>query len=206
MLIGLHGRKQAGKDTFYERAAHIMADVTPVERASFADLLYRSAAASLGLTVEELQKWKSDPAVRVQVVLLSSWSEDCEILVDITVRQYLQNYGTEGHREIFGSDFWVEQVRLLHEGRIVMVTDVRFENEAIAIQAAGGNVVCIEGPPEVEHADDGHASEVPLPEHLIDAWVDNSVRDDNFRAIDRQVDTLLRLHLNAQHYSIRMPA
>jgi hypothetical protein len=193
MLIGLNGRKQAGKDTVYERTRHIMRDVMPVERASFADLLYRSAAAALGVTVEQLQMWKADPNVRVAV---GKRYESIGLVPEseITVREFLQKYGTEAHRDVFGPNFWVEQVRLGHEGRIVMVTDVRFPNEAEAVRAAGGRIVEVVGPMGRVTAD-AHASEAPLPTELVDVVIQNVVRDDNFRSLDGSVDTLVRLVL-----------
>jgi hypothetical protein len=199
MLIGLNGRKQAGKDTVFERVARLMDGVVGVERVSFADLLYRSAAASLGVTVEFLQEHKSNPLAVVCVMV------DGVLIVDQTFREFLQSYGTEGHRDVFGMDFWVDAVTLYHEGHIVVVTDVRFENEALAVHRAGGSIVEVIGP-EGRVTDDGHASEAPLPEELIDATITNTVRDDGFRTLDGQVDTLLRLHLGAQSYSIRVPS
>lgn len=186
MLIGLHGKKQAGKDTVFERAAHLMRDVLPVERVSFADLLYRSAAASLGATVDQLQRWKTDPRVRVMVGDEHGRFTGGEQ----SIRQYLQRYGTEAHRDIFGTDFWVDQVSLSdHVGRIVMVTDVRFPNEARAVKAAGGQVVRVLGP---EAESDDHASEIPLEAELVDVTVYNRVRDDDFRSLDYRVARLLR--------------
>lgn len=192
MLIGLHGRKQAGKDTVFQRAAHIMADVYPVERVSFADLLYESAAASLGVSVEALQDWKSKPRVTVQV------KSGPFVLRRHTIREYLQRYGTEAHRDVFGTDFWVDNVRLEHDRRIVMVTDVRFENEAVAVMRAGGRVVHVLGPDDVERAGDWHASETPLPADLIDVVLPNRVRDDGFRSLDEHLATLLRAWLKKE--------
>jgi hypothetical protein len=206
VLIGLNGRKQAGKDTVFERVARLMADVVEVERVSFADLLYRSAAASLGVTVELLQVLKSVPDARVRVVdRRGDWlgANNTGTYADQSVREYLQHYGTEAHRDEFGPDFWVEQVNLEHEGRIVVVTDVRFVNEAEAIQRAGGTVVEVIGPEGRVTDDDAHASEAPLPEELIDVTLTNTVRDDGFRRLDGQVDTLLRLHLGGALHSVR---
>lgn len=195
MLIGLHGRKQAGKDTVFARASHLMDDVVRVERASFADKLYASAAASLGVPVSALQAWKTNPEFRV---LVAGPNQDSAVRVgqvyaSQTIREYLQGYGTEAHRQVFGDSFWVDQVGLEdHEGRIVLVTDVRFANEAEVVRDAGGFVVNVVGPPEVEAAGDGHASEVPLPPRLIDFQIDNDVRDDGFQKLDAQVAQLLR--------------
>ena len=188
MLIGLHGKKQAGKDTVYERVVHLLGPGTKagakVERVSFADLLYKSAAFALGVDEAFLREWKSDPGVRVKVT--SDYGHRTR--ANLTVREYLQRYGTEAHRELFGSNFWVDHVDLTdHEGKIVVVTDVRFRNEAQAVSNAGGSIVHVVGPEDVESSGDGHASEETLPSWLIDHVLLNTVRDDNFGALDEQV-------------------
>ena len=190
MLIGLTGRKQAGKDTVFERARHLMADVLPVERASFADLLYESAAASLGVFVDDLRRWKNDPEVFVTVGLAN-----CTTYRRQSLRQYLQRYGTEAHRSVFGDDFWVDNVRLDHAGKLVFVTDVRFDNEAQAVRRAGGIVVRVVGPEEIEHAPDGHASEAGLSAGTVDLTLRNGRRDDGFRSLDVALAAFIRSSL-----------
>lgn len=206
MLIGLNGRKQAGKDTVCERIAHKLADVIEVERVSFADLLYVSAAEALGVSVEWLQAHKSDTAARVAIGIRY---DELGIVPtsELTVREYLQRYGTEAHRSVFGDNFWVEQVErklAAHRERIVVVTDVRFENEARAVRAAAGAVVEVIGPMG-SVTDDAHASETPLPVELVDVVIPNLVRDDEFRALDGEVDRLLRLHLG-EDFSMAVPS
>lgn len=190
MLIGLHGRKQAGKDTVYARIVHLLGPGSKagakVERASFADLLYRSAAEALGVTVDYLQERKSDPRFTVAVLRANGRFEN-----EMTLRGFLQRYGTESHRRVFGDNFWVDQVDLTHDRKIVVVTDVRFPNEAQAIIDAGGSVVRVVGPPEVEGAADGHASEVPLPDWMVDFTLLNDVRDDAYRTLDGAVTELV---------------
>ena len=196
MLIGLHGKKQAGKDTVYERivarfgeGSKIGADVV---RVSFADKLYESAAAALGVDVDFLRRWKADPGAGMTIqVPHPDGGYGIEVGGCIRFREYLQRYGTEAHRDIFGPNFWVDNVDLSHEGRIVVVTDVRFANEAQAVIDAGGTVVHVIGPDEVELAADGHASEVTLPERYIDARLTNKVRDDDFVSLDLRVMDLL---------------
>lgn len=192
MLIGLHGRKQAGKDTVFRRTAHLMRDVVDVQRVSFADLLYESAAAALGVSVDFLQTYKTDPDVVVSVMGSGG------IYTELPIRGYLQRYGTEAHRDVFGPNFWVDAVDLEHAGRIVMVTDVRFPNEAEAVRRAGGSVWRVIGPAEVEDAGDGHASETPLPLGLVDDELRNDVRDDDFRALDERLHRLIRTELGVQ--------
>jgi hypothetical protein len=199
VLIGLNGKKQAGKDTAYLRLAHLFGGEL-VERRSFADRLYRSAASALGVTVEELQEWKSDPEIQVCVRAVRDLRDGeglpfkhHTVIARASVREYLQRYGTEAHRDVFGDSFWVEQVDLEHAGRMLVVTDVRFPNEAERIRAAGGWVVVIRGPADVERAGDDHASEAPLPAELVDATISNDIRDDGYRHLDGQLRTLVRL-------------
>lgn len=193
MLIGLTGRAQAGKDTVYERAAHVVAQswadldrVAPiVERRSFADTLYRSAAAALCVTEETLRIYKADPDVTIEVV-----HRDLGPLQILSTRQYLQAYGTEAHRDIFGSDFWVEHANLHnHHDRIVFVTDVRFDNEAHAVRDAGGIIVEVVGPDNGLGTD--HPSEAGVHRDLVTVTIDNTTRDDDYATLDGAVRFLL---------------
>lgn len=188
MLIGLHGKKQAGKDTVYERMLRLLGGQgCKVERTAFADKLYESAAAVLGVEPELLRRWKSHPEARVVLTLPGDAEMHYHVEAQQTVREYVQRYGTEGHRDLFGSDFWVERVDLSHEGRVLVATDVRFPNEAQAVLNAGGAVVHVIGPDEVEGAGDGHATEEKLPHRYIDLELLNDVRDDAFKTLDAEV-------------------
>jgi hypothetical protein len=186
MLIGLTGRAQAGKDTVFERLVLLYRTTTEVRRVSFADPLYESAAAALGVDVEFLRRWKADPRAGLKLAV-----PGVECAGSLTFREYLQRYGTEAHRTLFGPDFWVERADLTHDGRIVVVTDVRFRNEAQAIADAGGAVVRVTGPAEVEGVEDAHQSEAGIPAYLVDQTLDNSVRGDNFRALNFQLRALV---------------
>ena len=99
-MIGLHGRMGSGKDTVLERLQVLQPG--RFERVSFADPLKRSAAALLGVSVEKLEEWKRDEEALLCFGNAENFDAGC-----MTVRKYLQRYGTEAHRDIFGSDFWV---------------------------------------------------------------------------------------------------
>jgi hypothetical protein len=185
MLIGLTGRAGAGKDTVHETLVELYGDQLPVERRSFADPLYESAAAALGVTVNDLRRWKNDPDVLIDV----SGSGDAYPHSRQTVRQFLQRYGTEAHRDVFGEGFWTDAVDLAgHRGTLVAVTDVRFVNEAEAVRAAGGIVVRVLGPNEGPVT---HPSERPLPATYVDYVLHNAIRDDNRRYLRKQVAALV---------------
>jgi hypothetical protein len=201
MILGLTGRKQAGKNAVAKAlAAH---SPLPVVEVSFAALLKQSAAAVLGVTVEQLEGWKNNPhaVVSVGIGVEDGWLVEARTQ---TVRQFLQAYGTEGHREVFGEDFWLDaalplddDVPLYPGGRyaaaLYVVTDVRFENEAQRVKDLGGHIVRVVGPNDVELETDSHASEEPLPSSLIDFYLTNARRDDNFADLYYRVRLLLGL-------------
>lgn len=199
MLIGLTGKKQAGKDTAFKRLQRLLG-TDRVRRVAFSDKLYQSAAAALGVTVEQLNEWKTDPSVRIVITKTVDEQGYKRIftLKSLNIREYLQFYGTEAHREVFGDNFWVDQVtpELETHARgdgddIVVVTDVRFINEAARIYELGGGVVRIVGPDHVEEAGDGHASEVSLPADHVDEYISNRAQDGDFSYLDEQLNKLI---------------
>ena len=189
MLIGLHGQKRVGKDTvcgflleWYEQLGY------GVERRSFASSLKVSAARALGLdyTVEEAEEWADKFKVHGEIRFGALGHTESGV---ISGREYLQNYGTQAHREVFGTDFWVDMCLPPHptelpDDTIVVVTDVRFPNEAQRIRNLGGEVWHIVRP-ELEQDGDTHASEVPLPSDLVDYVIvnDRSLEDLRDQAI-----------------------
>lgn len=179
MILGLHGKMSAGKNAAARRLALLTPDVREV---SFAAKLKESAAAVLGVTVAQLEGWKNDPETWVVV------DRSGDFVASQSVRSFLQRYGTEAHRDVFGADFWLDAAlprdRDYSDG-LYVVTDVRFENEAARVRDLGGAVVHVVGP----WSDTGdHPSERVLP---CDWIVDNSLRDDGFAALDCQLLALL---------------
>ena len=190
MLIGIHGRLGSGKDTVCERMAAL--GIEPV-RFGFADKLKISAMASLGMRSDAFGNRRTDQEL-IDLANILKEHGTIAVSVDgvqhftITGRQYLQFKGTEGGRDVFGDDFWVDMALSGDLGsgldRTFVCTDVRFENEAKTIIERGGQVWRVVGPDE----DTGdHPSEVPLPDHFITATIDNTVRDDGFSFLDTQI-------------------
>jgi hypothetical protein len=196
MLLGLAGQIGAGKDAVYERAGVLAPElgITSVERVSFADKLKLAAARAIGVSVETLEGLKRNERARVE---LTVWNETDPAthpvsgINAITVRKYLQLFGTEVGRETFGDSFWVDQALpsdLNHTGRLICVTDVRFPNEAARVLELGGIVVRVLNGPLLEPE---HASEQILEDEFISFTFDNSVRNDDFANLDEQLrDTL----------------
>lgn len=183
MLLGLTGALRSGKDTSYTLLKEIIDEEFPEYRAvrdAFADRLKISALRALfGETgdfdvIEKTNELKDIGKIGITIG---------EHYHEISGRQYLQFYGTEAHRDIFGEDFWVRQV--IPVGAIIdrssklvkVITDVRFPNEAEAIHEAGGIVWRIVRPSDT--LEDKHSSEIPLPESLVDYVIinDGSLED-----------------------------
>lgn len=193
MLIGVHGRLGSGKDTVYERLRVVIPDRT-FYRVSFADKLKDSAAALLKIDRDTMESLKRlEDYTSIWVTLPAEDGDQWQEVTRMTMREFLQRYGTESHRDIFGDNFWVDQAmpklaphdhdHLEH----YVFTDVRFENEAQAILDRGGIVIRVIGADE----DTGdHPSERPLPNEMISYTILNDVRDDEFRNLDGQLHAL----------------
>ena len=85
------------------------------------------------------------------------------------VRRLLQVFGTEVGRKMFGLDFWIDiALKDLSGDTQVVISDVRFPNEADAIAKLGGSMWRINR--KNHSAVNGHASE-----HAMDNYMFNHV-------------------------------
>lgn len=187
MIVGLHGKMGAGKNEAAKRLALLSPDVVEV---SFAAKLKGSAAALLGCSVDDLDRWKNNPDVLIGFGVVGDFhgTRWAGRFPSQTVRSFLQRYGTESHRDIFGADFWTNQGAPLdknYDDALYVFTDTRFQNETDRLRELGGVIVGIRGPV----TDTGsHASEVEVE---CDVWIDNTIRDDGYASLDRQLRILL---------------
>lgn len=183
ILVGVAGNKGSGKNTFakdcinelscnYGRRAFEM---------SWAELLKISAAEALGVKFEwtgQYLKWADDLKSHGYISVDIKQEDGINYTRhEISGREYLQNYGTEAHREIFDYDFWVNafwNTNDFAEEDIVFICDTRFDNEALSIKEHGGLIAQISNDRVDKTANDSHASEVPLPGEYIDVVVDNN--------------------------------
>jgi hypothetical protein len=140
-LIGLSGRKRSGKDTVCD----LVRDLHPgrVTRIAFADALKEEVAQLLGVTVTEIEADKA------------------------RYRGILQWWGTEWRRH---QDplYWIkrtaekiERIRADRSADVVVVTDVRFLNEALLIEDLGGALLRVSRP-GADTDPDAHSSETAL--------------------------------------------
>lgn len=206
ILIGINGYKDSGKDS---TAGYIQkwTEAHRLEFAvqAFADRMVLSMMRSLGLATNLndarviYDSFKKNGGILVEV-------PDLNISMEISGRQFAKWYGTEGHRDVFGDDFWIDLILPQPEwglwdwresfrprgdvfAHVAVVSDVRFVNEAERVRALGGEIWNVDrglGP-------DDHSSEQPLPKELIDVWIDNS---SSFEALEVNVNTAMETRHN----------
>ena len=170
-LIGFHGPAGCGKD--------LAASMIPgARRVGFADPLYRGLASMLGVS-EELLRDRNRKECRLGSML------------DASPRRLLQTLGTEWGRQLIDPDLWLKLARarwreLREECGCVVITDVRFANEAAAIRADGGEVWLVYRPNVATVAP--HESENGIPLAMIDRLVANTGTVDELR--ERVTETL----------------
>ena len=172
-LLGLIGSAGCGKDTM---ATHLIKYHGFVQIAN-ADPIKDAVCAILGCSREQLEHLKKT-GEKIPAVQCSA-------------RTLLQTIGTDWGRNLIHSDIWLNLVR----GRItqilptsnVVVSDVRFFNEARMIRELGGALVGITADQmrvqqRMSQANHLHESELYVPELLKNCHVvlDNSSSVENF--------------------------
>lgn len=175
MLIGLCGAAGSGKDS----AAEILATRHGFAKFAFADPLYESVSAITGLTIDELKD--------------RSRKENTLGWISYSPRRLLQSLGTEWGRDMIHPDIWIMATLRRIEGVAdAVITDVRFNNEAEAILARGGEVWRITGrAAEIGDASQ-HASEAGVAGKYVAVEIANAgSMGDLAAAVDAAYDRLL---------------
>lgn len=164
-IIGLTGQKRSGKDTVAGLIE--MHTSRPWQkmalRESFAGPIRRAVADMLGWNATELEEHKELPLPRLD---------------GVTPRHMMQTLGTEWGRQMILPDLWIRILETKLETAIAtggydvaVITDVRFPNEAKMIKSMDGIIVRVVRPGLPPP--DGHSSETPLPDELVDATIVN---------------------------------
>jgi hypothetical protein len=137
MIIGFVGLIGAGKDT----AADYLVNYHGFRRDSFASTLKDAVAAVFGWDrillegrTKEAREWRErvDP-----------WWADRLNMPNLTPRLMLQLWGTEVCRQGFHDDIWIASLenKMRKTTDNIVISDVRFPNEILAIKNAGGLVI-----------------------------------------------------------------
>ena len=153
-LIGLAGRARVGKDT----AAGIIAALTRGYTYSFATPV-RAMLAPLGIDLN-LPYWEAR-------------KDEFIPALGVSPRRLMQTLGTEWGRDTINPDIWLvmAQRRLHASGPGMVVSDIRFENEAAWVRKFGGCVLHITRKDAL--AVEAHSSETPVPRFPEDITITN---------------------------------
>jgi len=148
IIIAFTGKKYSGKDT----AGKGLLRTPGWTHESFAAPIRAAACALMGITLVELQRIKEIPQ---------------EILGGKRLRDFMQLMGTEFGREMIDYDMWLNALKYrISDAKKVVITDLRFPNEAKCVHDLGGIIVEVQRPGQKSY--DTHASEQDLARELID--------------------------------------
>jgi len=164
-VVGLCGYKGSGKDTV---GAHLV-KMYGFERRAFADKLKEAVAALFAIDPMDVDDFKNIETLRCGI--FDPTRTDNQRSNHFTYRQFLQRFGTEMGRNVFGPDFWVNLAMSTPMTRPTVFTDARFDNELRAIKSIGGKIVWIE---RSGYESDGHASEQKPSDGMIDYTIYNN--------------------------------
>lgn len=154
-LIGIAGRARTGKDT----VANFIVAAIGGYRYSFADPI-RAMLIPLGVDMHD-PYWQER-------------KEDIIPALGVSPRRMMQTLGTEWGRQIINPNMWLIMAhqRLLSNGPGMVISDVRFENEAAWVRKHGGRIIHVIRP-EAKVVE-AHASEDGIEMLDIDSQLFNS--------------------------------
>ena len=197
LIIGVLGKKRHGKDTFAAR----LTSSHGFTRLAFADPMREGllaldplvtidfdAVGPLREATSGVEIFHGAQTVRLATLVKHAGWEAAKGTRE--VRRLLQRFGTEAGREIHGEDVWVDattrQVEAV-DGPGVVITDVRFPNEAERVTSLGGVTVRVVNP-RVPVSDDAHPSETALDDYRADftVWNSSTIED-----LHREADAVL---------------
>lgn len=209
MILGLTGLPGAGKDT----VADYLVRRHGFTKMAFADPLYDEVAEAFGVTVDFLRNraTKETPLpelalrncrepgfVDAMAVALLDAGEDADAvaLAARSPRWVLRMWGTE-YRRAQRPDYWVDRTEERLYGLLgtkIVLTDVRFENEADLVlgyrPSQITNLWCIL---RTGTQGSSHASDRGIPSRAVDVFLNNFENHEVllFREVDRHLERLL---------------
>jgi adenosyl cobinamide kinase/adenosyl cobinamide phosphate guanylyltransferase len=166
-IIGISGKARSGKDTFAEMLAKELNKTSypPYVMMAFANELKLKCQRDFDLSYEQL--WGDSKEELDKRYIKYETQVDMEpVVIYWTAREIMQNYGAF-YRTI-DRQFWVKNLfKVIEEKEYknVIITDVRYTNEADYILEQGGIVIRVERENKDAVHNDTHPSEVELDDY-----------------------------------------
>ena len=142
MIIGLVGFIGSGKGTVGD-----ILEQKGFVKDSFAKPLKDAVSIIFGWP-RELLEGDTEVSRKWREQIDSFWTEKFQ--KEFSPRMALQLMGTEAGRDVFDKDIWVISLLNRANGKNVVVTDVRFQNEIKYIQQNNGIIIRVKRGPEPE--------------------------------------------------------
>lgn len=167
-VIGLGGKLRSGKDAV---ADHLVAN-HGFKKMGMSDALHEAM-----LALDPWVEWhREDEPDRYSDIIRRKGYVEAKTYPE--VRRLLQVLGTEVGRNMIGENVWVDIMggkirRHLEAGTSVVVTGIRFENEAALIRQFGGLAAWVERPNPDATPASTHASENGVRSSDFDAQIVN---------------------------------
>lgn len=156
LLIGIRGLAHHGKDTVCQFIQDYLSR-SRCQRLSLADPLKQIVSILTDIPIDDIDRNKKTQLPEYGMM---------------TLRCLMQKVGTEALRGSLGEDVWVNllrrRMRSLPPGQVVVIPDVRFENEMRFIRSERGIMIGVHRPElQLDENIYGHVSEIgqlSLPE------------------------------------------
>ena len=168
LVIQLLGFARAGKDwTAYQLKTYFESQGKSVEIMSYAAPMKRIAATLFGISLEQLDVAKNNPAT--YPIYCGEYGRD---YLETDFRQFLQRLGNDAIKPIFGDNVWAKLAKANIDkstADIIIIPDCRF---TVELNEVGGTTVRIVNnslPPPMNHP-----SELELLNYVTHYSLDNT--------------------------------
>jgi hypothetical protein len=176
-LIGICGRKQTGKTS----TTNVL-----VDRYGFVEVSWAEPLKRLALAANPYIKVNEETWLRLRDIVDEKGWEVAKRLPE--TRRFLQELGTEGARSLWGEEVWFPFAwEHFTADSLIVVSDVRFENEADKVRQLGGQIWRIFRP-GFDNQGDEHESESGIDAIEYDLALHN---DEGLEDLPRKVDAVI---------------
>jgi len=183
LIIGISGKIGSGKDTVAKEIIKSFPDYN-FRKVSFGYNVKKIVSILTGIDMRTILSRK------IKSVFLPDW--------EMTVGELFQQVGTNALRDILSEDTWILSLfNNIKDGENIIITDVRFLNEANAILNRGGYLFRINGDPNKINSNEtrniNHKSETELDNfENFDIIYENVPPIDNLKTI---IDKIRKLNI-----------